>query len=248
MSSSGAGRPVPPVPPARSSPPADRRPHPRPGPRAPDGGAAPPAQGAKAGAHSAGSAPAGTATVAPLAPLAALPAPPSLASLVAAPGPVAPPPRLDVLDLPELRRLRRAAQQEEADLSYVRRLLHGRIDILRAELGRRASPHSPVLDRLPEILTDGPSPRPASARHVTLGPPLREEYRELAEQMLAEVALSDLSARTDEELHQGLARLAGHEARISGRRQRLQRTADECSAEIARRYREGEAQVDDLLP
>ncbi|WP_344288599.1 ABC transporter substrate-binding protein [Streptomyces synnematoformans] len=171
-----------------------------------------------------------------------------MASLVAAPGPVAPPPRLDVLDLPELRRLRRAAQQEEADLSYVRRLLHGRIDILRAELGRRASPHSPVLDRLPEILTDGPSPRPASARHVTLGPPLREEYRELAEQMLAEVALSDLSARTDEELHQGLARLAGHEARISGRRQRLQRTADECSAEIARRYREGEAQVDDLLP
>jgi hypothetical protein len=172
----------------------------------------------------------------------------ALASLVAAPDPAAPPPRLDTLGLPEVRRLRRSAQQEEADLSYVRRLLHGRIDILRAELGRRASPHSPVLDRLPEILTDGPSPRPASARHVTLGPPLREEYRELAEEMLAEVALSDLSARTDDELHQGLARLAGYEARISGRRKRLQRTADECSAEIARRYREGEAQVDDLLP
>ncbi|WP_407565762.1 ABC transporter substrate-binding protein [Streptomyces sp. 184] len=234
MSSPAAGRPTPPVPTARSSPAAARRPRP-PGPRAPDGGpaqAAQAAQAAKAGAHSAAPAPVGAAT--------------TVASLVATPGPTAPGP-LDALGLPELRRLRRSAQQEEADLSYVRRLLHGRIDILRAELGRRASPHSPVLDRLPEILTDGPSLRAASARHVTLGPPLREEYRELAEQMLAEVALSDLSARTDEELHQGLARLAGYEARISGRRQRLQRTADECSAEIARRYREGEAQVDDLL-
>ncbi|WBB58398.1 ABC transporter substrate-binding protein [Streptomyces sp. WMMC500] len=239
MSSPGAGRPTPPVPTARSSPAADRRPR-TPGPRSPDGGAAPTAQAAqtgqtaKAGAHSAAPAPAGPAA--------------TVASLVAAPDPAAVPPApLDALGLHELRLLRRSAQQEEADLSYVRRLLHGRIDILSAELGRRSSPRSPVLDRLPEILTDGPSPRPASARHVTLGTPLREEYRELAEEMLAEVALSDLSARTDEELDQGLARLAGYEARISGRRRRLQRTADECSAEIARRYREGEAQVDDLL-
>src|SRR4051794_20881201 len=41
------------------------------------------------------------------------------------------------LSLPELRILRRDAQRDEADLSYVRRLLQGRIDILRAELGRR---------------------------------------------------------------------------------------------------------------
>lgn len=226
MSSPGAGRPTPPVPTARSSPAADRRARP-PGPRAPDGSPAQAAQAARAAAPT----PVGAGATA----------------VLAAPGPAAPTAPLDALGLPELRLLRRSAQQEEADLSYVRRLLHGRIDILSAELGRRASPHSPVLDRLPEILTDGPSPRQASARHVTLGPPLREEYRELAEEMLAEVALSDLSARTDEELHQGLARLAGYEARISGRRQRLQRTADECSAEIARRYREGEAQVDDLL-
>jgi hypothetical protein len=37
------------------------------------------------------------------------------------------------------------------------------------------------------------------------------------------------------------------EQQVSRRRQRLQRTADECSEEIARRYRDGEAQVDDLL-
>jgi hypothetical protein len=52
-----------------------------------------------------------------------------------------PQPALGPLSLAELRALRRDAQQEEADLSYLRRLLQGRIDILQAELAcRRSSP------------------------------------------------------------------------------------------------------------
>ncbi|MEV6248958.1 ABC transporter substrate-binding protein [Streptomyces sp. NPDC051742] len=156
-------------------------------------------------------------------------------------------PDLGALRLPELRALRREAQSDEADLSYVRRMLQGRIDILRAELARRTDPESPVLDRLSEILADVPSRHRSSARHVTLSTPRSEEYRRLASEMLSEVELSDLTARTDDELHTAMGRLAGYEQQISRRRQHLQRTADECSAEIARRYREGEAQVDDLL-
>lgn len=151
------------------------------------------------------------------------------------------------LGLPELRALRRDAQRDEADLSYVRRLLQGRIDILRAELARRTDPEAPVVDRLSEILADAPSSRSASARHVTLGTPHSEESRLLAAEMLADVELFDLGARTDGELHEGLARLVRYERQVSLRRQQLQRTADDCSAEITRRYREGEAQVDDLL-
>jgi hypothetical protein len=151
------------------------------------------------------------------------------------------------LRLEELRTLRRTAQQEEADLSYVRRLVQGRLDILRAESARRATPDSRLLDLLPQILADLPSRHRSSARHVTLGTPRGEEYRRLAEEALAEVGLSDLSARTDEELRDAMARLARHEERVSRRRQQLQRTADDCNAEIARRYREGEARVDDLL-
>ncbi|MET9852362.1 ABC transporter substrate-binding protein [Streptomyces sp. NPDC006450] len=151
------------------------------------------------------------------------------------------------LGLPELRGLRRDAQRDEADLSYVRRLLQGRIDILRAELARRTDPEAPVVDRLSEILADAPSSRSASARHVTLGTPHGEEYRLLAAEMLSDVELSDLGARTDEELHEGMGRLVRYEQQVSRRRQQLQRTADDCSAEITRRYREGEAQVDDLL-
>ncbi|MFE6687190.1 ABC transporter substrate-binding protein [Streptomyces sp. NPDC057743] len=151
------------------------------------------------------------------------------------------------LSLPELRVVRRDCQQEEADLSYLRRLLQGRIDILRAEIARRTGAHSALLDRLPEILTDLPSRQRSSARHVTLGTPHSEECRRLADEMLGEVELSDLTARTDEELQDAMGRLIRHERGISQRRQSLQRTTDDCSAEIARRYREGEAQVDDLL-
>lgn len=151
------------------------------------------------------------------------------------------------LGLPALRALRRSAQQEEADLSYLRRLLQGRIDILRAELARRADPASSLVDRLPEILADAPTRHRASARHVTLGTPRSAEYRRLAETMLADVELADLGARSEQQLQEGMGRLVRHERQISGRRQNLQRTADDCSAEIARRYREGEAHVDDLL-
>jgi hypothetical protein len=166
-----------------------------------------------------------------------------------------PEPDLAALGLPQLRTLRRDAQRDEADLSYLRRLLQGRIDILRAELARRGGfaapagllPEPSLLDRLPEILTDAPARHRSSARHVTVGTPHGEEYRRLATDMLAEVELSDLEARTDEELNAGMGRLVRYEQQVSRRRQRLQRTADDCSAEIARRYREGEAQVDDLL-
>ncbi|MCH0566089.1 hypothetical protein [Streptomyces sp. MUM 2J] len=215
---------------------------------------------------------------------------------------------LAALSLPELRAVRRDAQRDEADLSYVRRLLQGRIDILRAELARRgpalvvavgeasaatvapsaagpAGPAAPgatvprarsgradsagapgaarfvgaagsgrpvgavgsVVEWLPEVLTDAPARHRSSARHVTLGTPHGEEYRRLAAEMLSDVELSDLAARTDPELHEAMGRLVRYEQHVSRRRQRMQRTADDCSAEIGRRYREGEAQVDDLL-
>jgi RsiG-like len=168
-----------------------------------------------------------------------------------------PQPALGPLSLVELRALRRETQQEEADLSYLRRLLQGRIDILQAELARRSTPESSapalpepdgqILDRLPEILTDGPSNIRSSARHVTLGTPHSEEYRQLAEKILADVELSDLAARTDSELHAAMARFVQYEQQVSRRRRRVQDTVDGCSAEITRRYREGEARVDDLL-
>ncbi|RKN41808.1 ABC transporter substrate-binding protein [Streptomyces hoynatensis] len=154
---------------------------------------------------------------------------------------------LRALRMAELRGLRRSAQREEADLSFVRRLLQGRIDILEAERRRRVGQEAVLLDQLPRILADAPARQRSSARHVTLGMPSGEEYREFTARMLDEVGLSDLASLDDEELRAALMRLARYEKDVSRRRQALHRTADECGAEIARRYREGEAQVDDLL-
>ena len=60
---------------------------------------------------------------------------------------------VDRLGLPELR-----ARREEADVSYLRRLLEGRLDILQAELERRSAGGDQdvggLLAGLPKILTD----------------------------------------------------------------------------------------------
>jgi hypothetical protein len=47
--------------------------------------------------------------------------------------------RVDQLGLPELRARRKEAEAEQADVSYLRWLLQGRLDILRAELVRRSA-------------------------------------------------------------------------------------------------------------
>ncbi|WP_197085023.1 RsiG family protein [Saccharothrix sp. ST-888] len=183
-----------------------------------------------------------------------------------------PPARSDLagLDLDELRMLRRDAQEQEADLSYLRRLLQGRLDILQAELERRrvhpgAAAGAPagvengggsteagaepvaLLDRLAAILADTPSVVRRPARHVTLGPPRGEQYQREADALIGDVQLADLAAHPTADLLAAVERLAEHEREVSGRRQILQRTADGCSAEMTRRYREGEARVEDLL-
>ncbi|MDH6118230.1 hypothetical protein ABH930_003469 [Kitasatospora sp. GAS204A] len=167
-------------------------------------------------------------------------------------------PVIEALALDELRTLRRDALEQEADLSYLRRLLQGRVDILRAELDRRTldvrlCPPKPdagwqtLLHRLPQILADAPSNVRQSARHLTLGTPRGEQYQAQADALMGDVQLADLAAHASAELLAALDRLTAHEREVSGRRQLLQRTADGCGAEITRRYREGEARVDDLL-
>jgi len=74
-------------------------------------------------------------------------------------------PDLGSLSDDELKRLIDQLEEEERDVSYKRRLLHGKIDILRAELVARlqASGGRSVLDqvdvdRLTEILTGKAAP------------------------------------------------------------------------------------------
>jgi hypothetical protein len=74
-------------------------------------------------------------------------------------------PDLGSLSDDELKRLIEQLEEQERDVSYQRRLLHGKIDILRAELvarlqvsGGRSVLDQVDVDRLTEILTGKAAP------------------------------------------------------------------------------------------
>jgi len=74
-------------------------------------------------------------------------------------------PDLGLLSDSELKRLIDGLEHEERDVSYQRRLLHGKIDILRAELiarlqasGGRSVLDQVDVDRLTDILTGKAAP------------------------------------------------------------------------------------------
>jgi hypothetical protein len=153
------------------------------------------------------------------------------------------------LSMPELRTRRHDAEQEEVDLSYVRRLLQGRIDILRAEQARRGgSDGGTVIEHLTDILADGRSEQHGMGRHSSLEPSRAGEHRRRVEALVGDVELSDPSALDDDDLTKALTAFADEERTVSDLRARVQQVMDTLGAEVARRYRDGEAAVDDLLP
>jgi len=157
---------------------------------------------------------------------------------------------LEILPIEELRWRRHEADQEETDLSYVRRILHGHIDIVQAELERRSGggPLGSLVEELPAILSDERPLTPrGSGRLLVIEPSRAEEHRRRVEALVADVDIADVSARTDDELRAVLAAYESAEREVSAVRRRVQVVMDICGAEMARRYRDGEANVDDLL-
>ncbi|HEY0486383.1 MAG TPA: aerial mycelium formation protein [Mycobacteriales bacterium] len=153
------------------------------------------------------------------------------------------------LPMAELRSRRHDAEQEEVDLSYLRRLLQGRIDILRAEEVRRRSGGDTVIGHLTDILADERRDQQhGMGRHSTLEPTRAGEHRRSVEALVGDVDLSDAGALSDEDLMKALTVFSEAERSVSGLRTRVQHVMDSFGAEVARRYREGEAAVDDLLP
>jgi hypothetical protein len=151
--------------------------------------------------------------------------------------------------LADVRALRDEAAQEETDLSYLRRLLHARIDIVRAEQQRRSDGASaPVVDQLATILSaNAVGPATGLGRYQTQEPSRAEAHRRKIEALVSDVDLSDVSALSDEKLDLALRTFIGEEASVSQRRREVQAVVDLLNAEIADRYQRGSASVDELL-
>ena len=156
---------------------------------------------------------------------------------------------LPTLPLSEVRTLRNEAEQEEVDLSYLRRMIQGRSDILRAELNRRDGTSTETLvEGLAAILADEPrGPARGSGRHTTIEPSRADSHRRYVEALVADVDLSDVASRSTDELTHALSTLSDEEVVISAKRRSVQTVMDVCSADITRRYRDGEADVAVLL-
>lgn len=150
--------------------------------------------------------------------------------------------------LREVRSLRDDVAQEETDLSYLRRLLHARIDIVRAERRRRVEGGGPVVEELASILSDPARPAPAGAgRLLRLEPSRAEAHRRYVEALVADVDLSDVGSLPDEKLAAALTTYEQVERSVSDRRREVQKVMDAVSNEIVARYHAQTSLVDTLL-
>lgn len=158
----------------------------------------------------------------------------------------------DLSDLPldELRARRHEAEQEEADLSYVRRMLQGRMDILRAELLRRddsAAGNEKIVENLSAVLADSARSDHGLGRYLRVEPSRVDEHRRGVEAVIGDLGVSDVEGHSDDDLRAALEKLEGYEHTVSEDRRAVQKAMDALTAEVAARYKSGAANVDDLL-
>ena len=78
-------------------------------------------------------------------------------------------------------------------------------------------------------------------------PSRADSHRRQVEALAHGAGLHDLSALSDDGLRDGRELLAAEERQVSDSRRAVQQVMDACSAEVGRRYREGTADVADLL-
>lgn len=148
----------------------------------------------------------------------------------------------------EVRTLRADAAAEEADLSYERRMLHGRIAIIQGELARRAGTggEGSLIDRLTAILADDRTPTrgafPGSEPKFDYDAPTRKVSKLLSDDTL--MRLPDLP---EDDVRARLAIIEEAEVEISTTRRAVQVVLDALTAELASRYRSGEADPGDAL-
>lgn len=149
----------------------------------------------------------------------------------------------------EVRAARDDCRAEEAQLSYLRRLLQARLDLVRAEQRRRregAGSTQALSERLAGLLADAPAGARRDARALTVDPPAtqmrRAEDRLASDATLARVPDLDahaLTALADE--------LANRETEISEKRRVLLDRLDHLQDELVARYRDGGSSAVDAV-
>ncbi len=147
---------------------------------------------------------------------------------------------LSELELNDVRRRRDAAEDVESQVSYYRRLLHGRMDLLDYELRRRRGEDTrSILEALPEILAAGMiRGSEPNLRHLETMPPLPSVTgRRLIDKIMDDGVLANLPDLSDAEIGEAIDRLREVETHLSEQRRQLHQVIDTLQDEVVSRYR-----------
>ena len=159
---------------------------------------------------------------------------------------------LETWPLDELRSRRDHATVVETGLSYLRRIIQGRLDIVLAEQRRRQAGEqeslTELVDQLPSILSEHVHAPGLGRLPALMGPgELDEGLQDRLEEAMPESSLANVTQVGDVELNSAGDRLVELEREVSGLRRAVFDVLDRLQEEIVRRYRTGEATVDSLL-
>lgn len=148
----------------------------------------------------------------------------------------------------EIRAMRDDCREEEARLSYARRLLHGQLDIAKAELQRReGAVAESLVATLTEILTDEPKPSGRSVSNSEIFVPKGPLGRRRGDRVLEDMPLGRLPDLDDEELAEAVGRLTEEEQAISELRRTVLDHLDRLQQELIARYRDGATNINEVV-
>jgi hypothetical protein len=163
---------------------------------------------------------------------------------------------IESLPMDELRERRATCQALEVGLSYQRRMAQGRLDIVGAERNQRAGGDTaPTAGGDTEVLVEQLSGvlaergrTPGFGRMPQLMAPDAEDVdTTLLDGIAPPSTLASLAELDDDAIAALVEALSTYEREVSDRRRALHGRIDAFQAEIARRYRTGEASVETLL-
>src|SRR5688572_2877585 len=157
---------------------------------------------------------------------------------------------LDSADVASIRAMRDDCREEEARLSFARRVVHGQLDIVRAEQRRRSGEGDEgLVSALTDVLSDEqPSARARELRSTPLYIPQEGGYGQREHDTLVDDAeLGRVPDLDEAQLTSLLERLQSKEAHISSLRRTVLSHLDALQDELIVRYRDGNVDVDDVV-
>ena len=147
---------------------------------------------------------------------------------------------LAALDLDQLRGYRHRLEAEEEKVSYWRRLVHARIDVLEAE-SDAGNPLS--IDDLVRVLGDTGT---GATRNALVRFRAADPLPDLP--VLSEMWVTEIDPHDDEQVDDALGRLRTAEQQLTSYRRALHERIDEATRELILRYRENPLAALSVVP